>query len=89
MICLNSNDTAGPVAWPGQAAGGDGQEVPMRFVSDLGELILVQPLRTCVNAVARAMRMVRPRRSIGVSALSGQWLRQHDRDASKHGIGNH
>jgi hypothetical protein len=54
----------------------------MTFVWSLGEMVLVQPFRLGLGALARTLRWRTSRPP--VSPMSGDWLRQHEVDAHKH-----
>lgn len=51
----------------------------------LGDVMLVQPLRLGIDAIARTLRPGAPHdRPVRVPPMSSGWLRQHAADVEKH-----
>ena len=60
---------------------------PLTFAWVLGEVVLLQPVRLGLAALARSL--ARPARAprVGVPPMSRTWLQQHAADVDKHGDG--
>lgn len=51
----------------------------------LGQFTCVRPVKRSVDAVTRLLRLPPRRAALKAGRMSDRWLREHERDAEKHG----